>query len=91
MQDLLYKGSKEGAALVNAVTIRSSDAAINNIRKSLKQFYYREQAFIAELELLEDRGITDNGSASPSDLSNNRMSNSYLLQTKSLNNKKITL
>jgi hypothetical protein len=36
MQDLLYKGSKEEAALVNVVTIRSSDAAINNIRKSLK-------------------------------------------------------
>jgi hypothetical protein len=42
MRDLLYKGSKEGAALVNAVTTRSSDAAINNIQKSLKQFYYKE-------------------------------------------------
>jgi hypothetical protein len=36
MQDLLYKGSKEEAALVNTVTIRSSDTAINNIQKSLK-------------------------------------------------------
>jgi hypothetical protein len=32
MQDLLYKGSKEEAI----VTIRSSNAAINNIQKSLK-------------------------------------------------------
>jgi hypothetical protein len=79
MRDLLYKGSKEEAVLVNIVTIRSSNAAINDIQKSLKQFYYREQALIAELEPLEDRGMTDDGSASLLDLSDNKISNSYLL------------
>jgi hypothetical protein len=53
MQELLYKGSKEGAVLVNTVITRArkSTKDVANIAKALREYYIKEKSLIPEDKL----------------------------------------
>jgi hypothetical protein len=50
MQELLYKGSKEGAVLVNAVMTRAGKGTkdVANMVKALREYYIEEKSLIPE-------------------------------------------
>jgi hypothetical protein len=53
MQELLYKGSKEGAVLVNTVITRARKGIkdIANIAKALREYYIEEKSLIPKDKL----------------------------------------
>jgi hypothetical protein len=93
MQDLLYKGSKEGTALITAVTTRSSKSnqRTNEIQKALNQYHQAEKSLIPEPLPVIERGMTDSELEDPSDLSLSKTGYSKPLQTTIARNKRITL
>jgi hypothetical protein len=52
MQELLYKGSKEGAVLVNAVMTRAGKGIkdVANMAKALREYYIEEKSLTPEDE-----------------------------------------
>jgi hypothetical protein len=64
MQELLYKGSKEGAVLVNIVIIqaRKGTKDIANIAKALREYYIEEKSLIPEDKLDIDTDDSSNES-----------------------------
>jgi hypothetical protein len=53
MQELLYKGSKEGTILVNTVITRAGKGIKNvaNIAKALREYYIEEKSLIPKDKL----------------------------------------
>jgi hypothetical protein len=53
MQELLYKGSKEGTVLVNTVIMRAGKGIkdIANIAKALREYYIEEKSLIPKDKL----------------------------------------
>jgi hypothetical protein len=53
MQELLYKGSKEGAVLVNTVITRARKGIkdVVNIAKALREYYIEEKSLIPKDKL----------------------------------------
>jgi hypothetical protein len=69
MKDLLYKSSKEGAALINAITTRSktNTKETAEAREALLQFHKAEAALVREPSPLQERSMTDDDSEDPSE------------------------
>jgi hypothetical protein len=64
MQELLYKGSKEGAVLVNAVITRAGKGTkdVANIAKALREYHIEEKSLIPEDKLDVDTDDSSNES-----------------------------
>jgi hypothetical protein len=82
MQDLLYKISRKGALIINAVITRSRKdyAKVLEIRKALIQFYKAEAGLLAEQDSLIERSITDKDSEDSLELSGSELGYTGLVQ-----------
>jgi hypothetical protein len=82
MQDLLYKISRKGAPIINAVITRSgkNHAKASETRKALIQFYKAEAGLLAEQDSLTERSITDEDSEDSSELSGSELGYTSLVQ-----------
>jgi hypothetical protein len=93
MQDLLYKSSREGAALVNAVTTRTKNGTKKDseIREALMEHHNAEAALLRNADTLVERGMTDEETSDSSDSPDTDIGHIGPYELKRAHNKRIKL